>query len=87
MLPTVLIEPIVCSAMVAAVEYEACPRDAKLPTTLCKIAPEITNGGIEDNNTNVSSHPLTKATTKPPVNAATCCMKLPTCHGPKQKFF
>lgn len=79
-LHTVLIEPIVCSATVAATEYAVCSRDANLATSLCNIAPQMARGGIEDNSTTVSSHPLEKATIKPPKNAANCCIKFPTCN-------
>jgi hypothetical protein len=42
-------------------------------------APAITSRGMEDNMTRVSSHPLTNAMMKPPMNVDTSCINFPTC--------
>jgi hypothetical protein len=42
------------------------------------VAPAITIGGILDSITDDKSHPLVKATAKPPINVEVSCINFPT---------
>lgn len=62
---TVLIDPITCSAMVAASVYAPCPRLDIFDKIFDTDAPATIIGGRHDTITSASCHPLANATTKP----------------------
>jgi hypothetical protein len=78
LIQTVLMEPRVCSTTLPA---SPCVMRSLIEMSLMEFdaaAPTIKTVGMQDIMTKVRSHPLKKATRKPPINVTDSCRNFPT---------
>lgn len=77
-MPTVLIDPTVCSTMSPALLYDARPSLDILANIFETIPAAKIKGGMVESMTRVRSQPLRNASTKPPRKVVTSCRNFPT---------